>query len=126
MLEDCAALCEPTNRASLTSRRACFSSRTPASRAPLSVNEAARLSVSTPAAARGEAYIGRPMEVSQSETVLTLHEGRGFRHISLFDAELVHGGRHVLARLLQVLRVTLHKRLRDATPAMLEEERWET
>lgn len=43
----------------------------------------------------------------------------------LFDSELVHGGGHVLDRLLQVLRVTLHQRLRDATPTMLEERREE-
>lgn len=40
----------------------------------------------------------------------------------LLDSELVHGGGHVLDRLLQVLRVTLHQWLRDPTPAMLEEE----
>lgn len=41
----------------------------------------------------------------------------------LFDSELVHGGGHVLDRLLQVLRITLHQRLRDATATMLEEGR---
>lgn len=43
----------------------------------------------------------------------------------LFDSELVHGGGHVLDRLLQVLGVTLHQRLGDATPAMLGERREE-
>lgn len=38
----------------------------------------------------------------------------------LFDPQLVHGGGHVLDRLLHVLGVTLHQRLRDPTPAMLE------
>ena len=41
----------------------------------------------------------------------------------LFDSELVHGGGHVLDGLLQVLRVTLHQQLGDATSAMLEERR---
>lgn len=169
----------PTNRASPTSRRRCLSSRTPASRAPLSVSEETRPSVSTPAAARDEAYMGRPMEVSQSETLLMLPEGWGLLHISvkppdgiwatdkhdlkrangriflksrftregkcwgfpsllsteawtessyshsvlfaeLSDSELVHAGGHVLHRLLQVLGVTLHQRLRDPTAAVLQ------
>lgn len=43
----------------------------------------------------------------------------------LFDSELVHGGGHILDRLLQVFRVALHQRLRDPTPAMLWEKRVE-
>lgn len=43
----------------------------------------------------------------------------------LFDSKLVHGGGHILDGLRQVLRVTLHQRLGDATPAMLEERREE-
>lgn len=76
-----------TDRASLTSRRACLSSRTPASHTLLSVNTATWLSVSTPAAASILVYMGRPMEVSQSETVLMLPETTGFRHISVKPPE---------------------------------------
>lgn len=38
----------------------------------------------------------------------------------LFDSELVHGGGHILDRLLQVLRITLNQRLGDAAATMLE------
>lgn len=37
----------------------------------------------------------------------------------LAHSELVQGGGHVLGRLLQVLRITLHQRPRDATTAVL-------
>lgn len=40
----------------------------------------------------------------------------------LFDSELVHGGGYILDGLLQVLGVTLHQRLGDATSAMLEDK----
>lgn len=40
----------------------------------------------------------------------------------LFDSELVHGGGYILDELLQVLRITLHQRLGDATSAVLEDK----
>lgn len=40
----------------------------------------------------------------------------------LSDSELVHAGGHVLHRLLQVLGVTLHQRLRDPTAPVLDTE----
>lgn len=39
----------------------------------------------------------------------------------LFDPQLVHGGGHVLDRLLQVLGITLHQWLRDSAATVLEE-----
>lgn len=57
-------------------------------------------------------FSGKPVLLPYSHAVL---------FTELFDSELVHVGGHILDRLLQVLRVTLHQRLGDATPAMLEE-----
>lgn len=51
---------------------------------------------------------------------LLLSYGHAVLFTELFDSELVHGGGHVLDRLLQVLRVTLHQWLRDPTPTMLK------
>lgn len=52
-----------------------------------------------------------------------------YGHAVLFaelpDSELVYGGCHVLDGLLQVLGVTLHQRLGDAAPPVLQERRGE-
>lgn len=61
-------------------------------------------------------FSGKSVLLSYSHAVL---------FAELFDSELVHGGGHVLDMLLQVLGVTLHQRLGDATPAVLEERREE-
>lgn len=84
---DWTSLCAWTDRASQIRRRTWRSSRTPASHALLSVNKATRLSVSIPAVARVVEYMGRPMEMSQSETVLMFPKVGGFRHISVKPPE---------------------------------------
>lgn len=50
-----------------------------------------------------------------------------YRHAVLLtelpNPQLVHGGGHVLHRLLQVFGVTLHQRVGDAAAAVLQEEK---
>ncbi len=59
-------------------------------------------------------FSGEPVLLPYSHAVL---------FTELFDSELVHGGGHVLHRLLQVLGVTLHQWLGDSKPAVLRERK---